>query len=579
MKLFPANSFSPGQNPSDSSLRKSKDDTAFASLMKEESADWSRNISNDSSMGHAEESHEAAERPDQAASNGRRKAESRSAKRNEKVREAKDSNNTTKAESPAKAGASPEGAEEVTRSKQPVTTEEANTASESTGTVPEEVSAKALDESATLSALPGAEVQSVVGLEMVPELDLGDMPATVVSPLVQATLLSQAGKSEGATLLSPAALGNIEGLASAHNASAINLQAGLTAEQAEISQLGEFLPTLSTGGKSSSQGQADLALPLNQIQQPVLDAVKASSAEGLPQQLLQQVEALPSAAESGAVTAQSISQTEQSMLGGSVFQELLQKSQGNPFLGLKDHDRPVALSEGETAQMPASELPEAFQEAKAIWTNVETRPSVLQENAETISQLHSVNEEIDAEVEVDGEVSPAKETRPLQGLQRSSANSMRGALGNQSSQVIADVTQNQSLEQRIEIRTETQNILMQEVAPTPEGHVPALTEVMVEVDEDLRVGVKTTGREVAVSIDGTTRAVEEMRGIGPELQESLENLGFTLSEFTANDEGEGESNENNAQTNSSTDDGSQTASSNQGPLRQVRRGAQIDTTA
>jgi hypothetical protein len=121
--------------------------------------------------------------------------------------------------------------------------------------------------------------------------------------------------------------------------------------------------------------------------------------------------------------------------------------------------------------------------------------------------------------------------------------------------------------------------MLQNAAPTPEGHVPALAEVMVEIDEDLRVGVKTTGREVAVSIDGSTRAVEEMRHIGPELQESLENLGFTLSEFSTNEDTESETNESDTKASMKESSEGRSERSQAAPTRSIRRGAQIDTTA
>tara|TARA_B100001250_G_C19324624_1_gene581934 strand:- start:43 stop:468 length:426 start_codon:yes stop_codon:yes gene_type:complete len=141
------------------------------------------------------------------------------------------------------------------------------------------------------------------------------------------------------------------------------------------------------------------------------------------------------------------------------------------------------------------------------------------------------------------------------------------------------VAQEQSIEQRIQMRTQNQNILMQEVAPTPEGHVAKLTEVVVNVDDELRVGIRTTGQEVAVSLDGNSRAIEEMRGIGPELQESLENLGFTLSEFTANEEDIGEQAAQNSKASKGDSTSDSTVRSELGTIRQVRHGAQVDTIA
>ena len=148
-----------------------------------------------------------------------------------------------------------------------------------------------------------------------------------------------------------------------------------------------------------------------------------------------------------------------------------------------------------------------------------------------------------------------------------------------STQTVGDVAQEQSLESRFEVRTNTQNVMMREVAPTPEGHVPALTEVMVEIDEELRVGVRTNGSEVAVSLDGSTRAVEEMRHIGPELQESLENLGFTLSEFSANDEDGDLEADDKSSTNAKNANSSDSTRSSAPSTRQVWHGMRVDTTA
>jgi hypothetical protein len=144
---------------------------------------------------------------------------------------------------------------------------------------------------------------------------------------------------------------------------------------------------------------------------------------------------------------------------------------------------------------------------------------------------------------------------------------------------VAEVAQEQTLESRIEFRTTAQNVMMRDVAPTPEGHVPALTEVMVEIDEELRVGVRTNGSEVAVALDGTTRAVEEMRHIGPELQESLENLGFTLSEFSTNDE-DAEFDVEGQPESSKKDSDSHDSTRSAAPKgRTVRHGMRVDTTA
>jgi hypothetical protein len=84
-----------------------------------------------------------------------------------------------------------------------------------------------------------------------------------------------------------------------------------------------------------------------------------------------------------------------------------------------------------------------------------------------------------------------------------------------------------------------------------------------------------------VSMDGTARAIEEVAGIGPELKDSLEDMGFNLSQFsTQEDDGQAFSTEDTASNKSPKKEGSNSATqANLGPIRQVRRGGQIDTTA
>jgi hypothetical protein len=568
MKLFPTNSFSPGQNQSDSPLKKTKDDKAFASLMQEESTDWSRTISNDTRMGRADEAHEAVSRQDQAAQ-GRRKAENRDTNSTKTVRGPKDSANTdveaSTQESPANVSSPSEGAEEVAAEQVTAPAEATASNGESTQLTSGEVSTEALGQAAAMGTVPITEMLSIPALQVLGQVNMGGLPVTEANPLV------------GATLLSPAALGGIEGLDPVVLTPLIGLQSALSTDQSKAPLLAEVLPNIGLGSDTPNGPQVQVGPQLfqNPTQQPVLDAALALRTEELSQQLVQQVETLPGATESAPTNLQSPSQTAHAMLGGSVFQELAQKGQHTQLFGLKDQ---IAPATDESEGTPVAELPEIFQEAKGIWTNVDARSGLLRENAEVLAQLHNSGKESDTEVESEGESSTMESTRPLQGLQQNASKSLQQGIGNQSTHFAADVAQEQSLNQRIEVRAETQSIQMQEVAPTPEGYVAPLTEVMVEVDDDLRVNVRTTGREVAVSIDGTTRAVEEMRGIGPELQESLENLGFTLSEFTTNEDAGEEASENGAQSTSKKS-GSSSAESTLGPLRQVRHGARIDTTA
>jgi hypothetical protein len=111
---------------------------------------------------------------------------------------------------------------------------------------------------------------------------------------------------------------------------------------------------------------------------------------------------------------------------------------------------------------------------------------------------------------------------------------------------------------------------------TPEGHVPNPTDVVVDVDEDLAVKITTNGREVIVAAEGTASALEDLRGLGPELAESLRDLGFDLSEFTSEEREAAEENEDNGST------ASQAAGSNEsetGDTPRFRRGHSIDLVA
>jgi hypothetical protein len=277
-------------------------------------------------------------------------------------------------------------------------------------------------------------------------------------------------------------------------------------------------------------------------------------------------------------TPSSAAQTGQAMLGGSVFQELIQQGQGPQGLQLNRGEKPALFSKSDGEGVTLQELPEAFQEAKSIWTRVDARPTTLQQTTETLSDIPA-DEGVDSS-DADVEVLPssAKSTRPLAG-QPTRSTQVSSSMPTSATPTVAEVAQEQTLESRIEFRTTAQNVMMRDVAPTPEGHVPALTEVMVEIDEELRVGVRTNGSEVAVALDGTTRAVEEMRHIGPELQESLENLGFTLSEFSTNDE-DAEFDVEGQPESSKKDSDSHDSTRSAAPKgRTVRHGMRVDTTA
>jgi uncharacterized protein YuzE len=110
---------------------------------------------------------------------------------------------------------------------------------------------------------------------------------------------------------------------------------------------------------------------------------------------------------------------------------------------------------------------------------------------------------------------------------------------------------------------------------TPEGHLPSLTDVVVDVDEDLAVKISTNGREVAVSLEGTASALDDLRDVGPELAESLRNLGFDLSEFSSEEREAAEEKEDTGSTGQTA----ASTESEQTDRPRVRRGHRVDLLA
>jgi hypothetical protein len=386
----------------------------------------------------------------------------------------------------------------------------------------------------------------------------------------------------GATLLSPAALGGIEGLTIAESSTGIEANVEVPVLTENLVNVSQTLTPMTGAEQQSLAPQMNEALSQATLPNPLLKAAQAMSQQGLnPQSSSQpQLNLTPEASPNIAVTQSlpSAAEAGQAMLGGSVFQDLLQRGQGHHDLQLNRSEGPALFSDAEGEGVTLQDLPEAFQEAKSIWTRVDARPTTIQQSADTLSELPSDDGSDSIEGELEALPSSNQSTRPLtaQGTRPAqTATTMNTA----ATQTVADVAQEQSLESRVELRTTAQNVMMREVAPTPEGHVPALTEVMVEIDEDLRVGVRTTGSEVAVALDGTTRAVEEMRHIGPELQESLENLGFTLSEFSTNDEDAQFDLDGQAESSKKNSDGENSSRSSAPAARTVRHGMRVDTTA
>jgi hypothetical protein len=71
-------------------------------------------------------------------------------------------------------------------------------------------------------------------------------------------------------------------------------------------------------------------------------------------------------------------------------------------------------------------------------------------------------------------------------------------------------------------------------------------------------------------MEGQSEVIEDMRTIGPELADSLRDLGFTLSEFSAEAREEGEGQDNSASDEEQSEDQSKP---------KIRRGHTIDVTA
>lgn len=600
MKLFPTNLFSSGQSQSDSSsLSKPNAETAFASLLQEGTIEISRSPINDASMGRAEEAHEVVSRSDQAAPKSRRKAENRdqtkvrgnnndaqeheraetqSVERSHEHDRSQTSDDSGQKSSPAERD---EGRVAATDRNQQTASGENQSESVSvdreqssgqdigSNVASGEVSQEAMAQAAAIANVSDIPTLGLPNLALLAQIEPAGQPVTSDYPLF------------GATLLSPASLGGIEGL----ETTVLSSQMTLATEADVPTDVLKALGSINQGEtvidpttlKSSTSGPLGPELMKSLGQNPLLQAAKAFKPEAaLPQQAQQAVDA-STTTQSLESSVQTLNQTGQSLLGGSLFQELAQKGVQGTLNNKGTNDSTLGEAEG----TPISELPEEFQQAKSVLTNVDARPTVLANNTATLSQMHGYSsEEPEGEAPV---LSTDKRTAPLAGLSTNGKPVLQTGAGNQPMQFGGEVSQDQKLIQRvIQSTNASQQIHFEEAAPTPEGHVSPLTEVMVEVDDDLRIAVKTSGREVMVSMDGTARAIEEVAGIGPELKDSLEDMGFNLSQFsTQKDDGQDFSTEDNSQSNKSPKkEGSNSATqANLGPIRQVRRGGQIDTTA
>jgi hypothetical protein len=600
MKLFPTNLFSSGQSQSDSSsLSKPNAENAFASLLQEGTIEISRSPINDASMGRAEEAHEVVSRSDQAVPKSRRKAENRdqtkvrgnnndapeheraetqSVERSHGNDRSQTSDDSGQKSTPAERDegrvaatdrnqqtASGENQSEIVS----VDREQSSGQDIGSNVASGEVSQEAMAQAAAIANVSDIPALGLPNLALLAQIEPAGQPVTSDYPLV------------GATLLSPASLGGIEGL----ETTVLSSQMTLATEADVPTDVLKALGSINQGEtvidpttlKSSTSGPLGPELMKSLGQNPLLQAAKAFKPEAALPQQAQQAADVSTTTQSLESSVQTLNQTGQSLLGGSLFQELAQKGVQGTLNNNGTNDSTLGEAEG----TPISELPEEFQQAKSVLTNVDARPTVLANSTATLSQMHGYSsEEPEGEAPV---LSTDKRTAPLAGLSTNGKPVLQNGAGNQPMQFGGEISQDQKLIQRvIQSTNASQHILFEEAAPTPEGHVSPLTEVMVEVDDDLRIAVKTSGREVMVSMDGTARAIEEVAGIGPELKDSLEDMGFNLSQFSAQeDDGQAFSTEDNSQSNKSPKkEGSNSATqANLGPIRQVRRGGQIDTTA
>jgi hypothetical protein len=551
-------------------------------------------------MGFAEETHEAVSRSDQAAPKSRRKAENRDQTKTrdsqsdgreresaeaQSVDRSRENDRSQTSDDSAKKSApmerDNERAEGVDRSQQAATAEsqsknapvdqrQSSSPDQSDNVTSGEVSQEALAQAAAVTNVSDIPTLGLPNLALLAQIEPAGQPITNDYPLI------------GATLLSPAALGGIEGL----ETTALSTQMSTPTPLSDVpTDVLKALGSLNQGEssmasaalQSSTSGPIGPELMKSLGNSPLLQAAKAFQSEAAPVELAQQAATLSTTTQSVESSVQTLNQTGQSLLGGSLFQELTQKGVQGPFSNNGTNDSTL----GDAAGTPIADLPEEFQQAKAVWSNVDARPTVLENHTETLSQMHGyASEESEDEIQP---VKSEKRTAPLAGLGTNGRAAIQTGSGNQPIQVGGDVSQEQNLAQRANQSTAaSKQILFQEAAPTPEGHVSPLTEVMIEVDDDLRIAVKTSGREVMVSMDGSARAIEEVAGIGPELKDSLEDMGFNLSQFsTKEDDGQNLTSEDNSQSKKSPtkESSTSTTQANLGPIRQVRRGGQVDTVA
>jgi hypothetical protein len=602
MKLFPTNLFSSGQSQSDpSSPSKPNAENAFASLLQEGTIEISRSPINDISMGHAEETREVVSRSDQAAPNSRRKAENRDQTKTrdsqsdgreresaetQSVDRSRENDRSQTSDDSAKRSApierDNERAEGIDRSQEaasaesqsenaPVDQKQSSNPGQSENVTSGEVSHEALAQAAALTNVSDIPTLGLPNLALLAQIEPPGQPITNDYPLI------------GATLLSPAALGGIEGWETAALSPQMSNSKPLSDVPTDVlkalGSINQGESSIASAALQSTSGPIGPELMKSLGKNPLLQAAKAFQPESSPLEQTQQAASLSTTTQSVQSAVQNLNQTGQSLLGGSLFQELTQKGVQGPFNNNGSNDSTLGDAEG----TPIAELPEAFQQAKAVWTNVDPRPTVLENHTKTLSQMHGyAAEEQEAEGDSDT-LSTKKPTAPLAGLNTNGRAAIQPGSGNQPVQFGGEISQDQKLVQRMtQSTTAAQQIRFEETAPTPEGHISPLTEVMVEVDDDLRIAVKTSGREVMVSMDGSPRAIEEMAGIGPELKDSLKDMGFNLSHFsTKEDDGQPLNSDDNGQSQKSpTKDGSaSTTQSNLGPIRQVRRGGQVDTVA
>ena len=133
--------------------------------------------------------------------------------------------------------------------------------------------------------------------------------------------------------------------------------------------------------------------------------------------------------------------------------------------------------------------------------------------------------------------------------------------------------------------SEIYDVTVAEVAEmmTPEGIVRAPTNMQIDVDGELSVEIEAIGNEVHVKLDGTKRALDEMRGVRAEIADSLEDGEMNLGEFSTNtrDDEQRENKSSNPMGNSQGDASNDSGVANSKIANQniVKHGSSVSAVA